>query len=182
MIAKGNKSLPDDEEGRGQEPGSHESTPASPGVPGKGESVDEYPVIGGKRADARLKARAMRRRWPTTRRMRKRCVEQVEEMVESENPTLQIEGVTLALRMEGQNQKDDIEPPKSVVNVGVQVNIGETVRQVLKDDPEYIDYLESKRLDESSTLGGKGVGGTLATGSALGGSEPGAAESRHGQN
>lgn len=126
MIAKGDKSLPDDEEDRHQEHSSGGKSPANP-VSGKGEGFDEYPIVGGDKAMARLIDRARRNRWGTSRRMRRKCVEFAEGLIDDGlkgNVNAGIEGVTLALRMEGQNQKDQL--PTAATNVTNNVVIVES--------------------------------------------------------
>lgn len=96
------------------------------------------------RADARMVAMAARRKWPVSRRVRALAVERLASVLE-ENPedTVAIAAVKALATLDGINVRREQGPPQTAVNVGVAVELSQSVEAAL-NEPEYLDWLEAR--------------------------------------
>lgn len=127
MIAKGDKPMPGEDDDQRNDHASAGDSPAQPELR-EGEIVgDEYPTTSRERGELAMYRKAINRRYPTSRRMRKRMVKRIEELVEHEKPDVALTAIGRGIDMEKVNQRDD--------NPGVSINApGATLVVVKRDD------------------------------------------------
>lgn len=121
------------------------------------------------RAERRqLATSIVERGGPQTANLIEKTTLAAHELIEAEDPKVRGIGMRVAAMMERQNQADDrmredANKPAAQQVVVVNVNAGESVREVINHDPNYAAYLEQQQLgivnhEHESTRGTEGDG------------------------